>query len=151
MTSRNRILACALCAAGHMWAPAGDAEHAAAGTMQWNLEISEQGLWAPMNHAAGTLYFGSDDGGFYALDVATRQIEWRFATGDIVRSGSASPKWVFVISLPSRAEAPRSPVVGPFADERSTGTSGATPAADPRPPAEKRYTLLPWRKSQNRQ
>jgi outer membrane protein assembly factor BamB len=72
-----------------MWAPAGDAEHAAAGTMQWNLEISEQGLWAPMNHAAGTLYFGSDDGGFYALDVATRQIEWRFATGDIVRSGSA--------------------------------------------------------------
>lgn len=61
--------------------------HAQSGTLLWSHEIGGQ-LWAPLTHHGGTLYFGSDDSAFYAFDMGTREVRWRFETGDIIRSGA---------------------------------------------------------------
>jgi eukaryotic-like serine/threonine-protein kinase len=37
----------------------------------------------------GTVYFGSGDGNVYALDAATGEARWKFATGDVVHASPA--------------------------------------------------------------
>lgn len=39
--------------------------------------------------AAGTVYFGSGDGNFYALDAASGELRWKFQTGDVVHASPA--------------------------------------------------------------
>jgi len=39
--------------------------------------------------AQGAVYFGSGDGNFYALDAASGELRWRFATGDVVHASPA--------------------------------------------------------------
>jgi eukaryotic-like serine/threonine-protein kinase len=39
---------------------------------------------------AGRVYVGSGDGNIYALDAASGELQWKFATGDVVH---ASPAW----------------------------------------------------------
>ena len=39
--------------------------------------------------ANGTVYFGSGDGNVYALDAATGEARWKFATGDVVHASPA--------------------------------------------------------------
>lgn len=38
---------------------------------------------------AGLVYFGSGDGNLYALDAASGQLKWKFATGNVVHSSPA--------------------------------------------------------------
>ncbi|MFA5258232.1 MAG: PQQ-binding-like beta-propeller repeat protein [Opitutales bacterium] len=42
----------------------------------------------------GTLYVGSGDGNLYALDAATGEVKWKFATGDVVHTSPALAKGV---------------------------------------------------------
>ena len=56
-----------------------------AGTFLWSYEIGSQ-LWAPMKYDRGSLFFGSDDMNFYAFDVATQTVKWKFKSGGIIRS-----------------------------------------------------------------
>ncbi len=58
------------------------------GLLLWSKKIGGN-LWAPLNHANGVLYFGSDNSKFYAFNLATQEVDWEFSTGDFVRSGSA--------------------------------------------------------------
>jgi len=37
----------------------------------------------------GSVYFGSGDGSVYAVDVATGEVKWKFATGDVVHASPA--------------------------------------------------------------
>ncbi len=37
----------------------------------------------------GSVYFGSGDGSVYAVDAATGELKWRFATGDVVHASPA--------------------------------------------------------------
>jgi len=39
--------------------------------------------------ANGTIYFGSGDGGVYAVDAASGLVRWKFATGDVVHASPA--------------------------------------------------------------
>ena len=39
--------------------------------------------------AQGAVYFGSGDGNFYALDAASGELRWKFATGDVVHASPA--------------------------------------------------------------
>ncbi|WP_411306738.1 outer membrane protein assembly factor BamB family protein [Lysobacter sp. D1-1-M9] len=43
-------------------------------------------IWAPLTHADGVLYVGSDDHHLHAVDLATRRALWTFETGGPVRS-----------------------------------------------------------------
>jgi outer membrane protein assembly factor BamB len=40
--------------------------------------------------ADGTVYFGSGDGYFYALDAASGELKWKFRTGDVVHASPAA-------------------------------------------------------------
>lgn len=71
-----------------MSAPSSSAETTGAGGILWQHQLGGE-LWSPMSYADGALYLGSDDGGFYAFDVARREVKWRFETGGIIRSGAA--------------------------------------------------------------
>ena len=57
------------------------------GDLLWSQEIGGQ-LWAPLMHHDGVLYFGSDDSTFYAFDIESREVKWRFHTGGMIRSGA---------------------------------------------------------------
>jgi outer membrane protein assembly factor BamB len=46
-------------------------------------------VWSSPVVADGVVYFGSDDGYFYAVDVEAGQEKWRIETGDDVRSSPA--------------------------------------------------------------
>ena len=45
-------------------------------------------LWAPLELEEGVLYFGNDDGTFFALDTATREPRWQFGTAGRIRSAA---------------------------------------------------------------
>ena len=49
----------------------------------WDVFLSSPVVWN------GTVYFGSGDGGVYALDSATGDLRWKFQTGDVVHSSPA--------------------------------------------------------------
>jgi outer membrane protein assembly factor BamB len=55
---------------------------------KWKFETGGA-VWSSPVVAGGVVYFGSDDGYFYAVDVETGQEKWRFETGDDVRSSPA--------------------------------------------------------------
>ena len=57
------------------------------GDQLWRQEIGGQ-IWAPLLHDDGVLYFGTDDSRFYAFDIESREVKWRFRTGGIIRSGA---------------------------------------------------------------
>jgi outer membrane protein assembly factor BamB len=45
-------------------------------------------LWAPLSYHDGSLYFGSDDSTFYALDIEKQEVRWQVKTGGIIRSAA---------------------------------------------------------------
>jgi len=57
------------------------------GDLLWTHDVGAA-LWAPLAYHDGVLFFGADDSTFYALDVDSREVKWRFRTGDIIRSGA---------------------------------------------------------------
>ncbi|MGB8253016.1 MAG: PQQ-binding-like beta-propeller repeat protein, partial [Anaerolineaceae bacterium] len=46
-------------------------------------------IWGSPAIDRGVIYFGSDDGCLYAVDLQTRRLRWKFPTGDLVRSQPA--------------------------------------------------------------
>lgn len=60
------------------------------GALKWSLDVPFVGsLWpksTPLVSANGSLYFGSTDGTFYAVNAATGTIRWSKAVGSAVRS-----------------------------------------------------------------
>jgi outer membrane protein assembly factor BamB len=56
-----------------------------AGSVLWTYEVGEP-VWTPLALEEGVLFFGDDAGRLHALDVATRQPRWRFATAGRIRS-----------------------------------------------------------------
>ncbi len=56
--------------------------------VKWQFQ-TEGAIWSSPVLADGVVYFGSDDGHFYAVDAQTGIQKWRFETGDDVRSSAA--------------------------------------------------------------
>ncbi|MGA9396836.1 MAG: PQQ-binding-like beta-propeller repeat protein [Anaerolineaceae bacterium] len=46
-------------------------------------------IWGSPAIDRSVIYFGSDDGCLYAVDLQTRRLRWKFPTGDLVRSHPA--------------------------------------------------------------
>jgi outer membrane protein assembly factor BamB/predicted nucleic acid-binding Zn ribbon protein len=67
---------------------AGDASVIPAGTLKWSFQTGAAVRSSPAV-ADGTVYFGSQDYSFYALDAGTGEEEWRFETGSRVNSSPA--------------------------------------------------------------
>lgn len=61
---------------------------AASGDLLWRFK-TEGAIWGDVKAEGGRVYFGSDDGHFYALDVRDRSLLWKFSTNGIVRSAPA--------------------------------------------------------------
>jgi len=59
-----------------------------AGDQLWKFETGGQ-IWSTPAVDDGTIFFGSDDGNLYAVDLATAEPIWKFSTGGIVRSRCA--------------------------------------------------------------
>jgi outer membrane protein assembly factor BamB len=55
------------------------------GRMIWKHQFEGQ-LWSSPVFDNGTLFFGCDDGKFYAFDVQKREVKWSFETKNIIRS-----------------------------------------------------------------
>jgi len=58
-----------------------------AGSVLWTYDVGEQ-IWTPLALEAGVLFFGDDAGTLHALDIAKRQLRWRFATTGRIRSAA---------------------------------------------------------------
>jgi len=84
-------LSCLLLGSGPPVLAAGDPVQASGedppGSVLWTYEVGAQ-VWAPLTLEAGVLYFGDDEGNLHALDIATRQPRWRFATTERIRSAA---------------------------------------------------------------
>ena len=103
------------------------------GDLLWSQEIGGQ-LWAPLMHRDGVLYFGSDDSTFYAFDIESREVKWRFHTGGMIRSGAeiigkvvvfaSDDGFLYALALESGKESWRF-------DLGSAGIDRVLPAIDP--------------------
>lgn len=55
---------------------------------QWEF-VTQGALWSDPVTDGESVWFGSDDGHFYALDVASGELQWKFATQNRVRGQAA--------------------------------------------------------------
>ncbi len=53
--------------------------------LQWQTDIGA-GLWAPATIKQSLMYFGADNGKFYAFDLEKQKVVWTFPTGAAIRS-----------------------------------------------------------------
>ena len=61
---------------------------AASGDLLWSFKTGGA-IWGDIKSHAGRVYFGSDDGHMYALNVRDQSLLWKFPTGAMVRSAPA--------------------------------------------------------------
>lgn len=54
------------------------------GTLLWRFQTQARTISAPVTVAAGSVYFGTIDGTFYALSAATGLEHWHFSTGGAI-------------------------------------------------------------------
>ena len=60
---------------------------AVSGEILWRVDVGGA-VWTPLALADGALLFGTDEGTFQALDIATRKSRWRFSFGGRIRSAA---------------------------------------------------------------
>jgi outer membrane protein assembly factor BamB len=74
-----------------------------AGSVAWSFTTQGQ-IWSSPAVANGIVYFGSDDGNVYAIDVKTHKQLWQVQTGGLVRSSPAVVNGVVYIGTDGRGQ-----------------------------------------------
>ena len=54
----------------------------------WTYDVGTA-IWSSPTISENVIYFGSDDGNLYAVDMVTKLLRWKFTTGGLVRSHPA--------------------------------------------------------------